>query len=344
MGERRLRECETQELVRGLECTKENEISQLTQKINRLKEQLKTKHEWVDMGREIGKLVKIKDVDETDLAKISSIFKKVVEAIDEATTQKRNVVELEHQIEMLKHQVNCGTSARSHSFKNTLLDRSGYPASLQQSLPPQYSSGLLHHSVHGSELSSEAGDIESAQMSDYLKMSVRKATEAMAKAKHNLHDFREAVAKALKFGNRARKVDERTILARINNLVSRSGVPLDGRFDALLEEPKRSKTGKLSTAKEASKIEKKLEKVQKKLRDALQTIEAQDMWIAVLQTKSGDSDYVVDGDDTPGELAAAMADLYGSSVVGVANLPSPADVGVKSGYTKSQHSSPVRRY
>lgn len=335
--ERRLRECETQELVRGLECTKEHEISQLVQKIDRLKEQLKAKHEWVDMGREIGKLVKVKDVDESDLAKISSIFKKVVEAIDEATSQKRHVIELEHQIEMLKHQVNCGASAKPRSFTSSLHGNSGFPTSLQQSLPPQYSSGLLQqtsHSMHGSELSFEAGDVESAQMSDYLKKSVRKATEAMAKAKHDLHDFREAVAKALKFGNRARKVDVRTILARVNNLVSRAGVPLDGRFDALLEEPKKGKTGKPSTAKEAIKIEKKLEKVQKKLRDALQTIEAQDMWIAVLQTKAGDRENLVEGDDTPGELAAAMADLYGSNVA-VANVSSPASVGVSSRYTRS---------
>merc|ERR1719313_1746523 len=122
-------------------------------------------------------------------------------------------------------------------------------------------------------------------MDAYLKQAVRKATEAMAKAKHDLNDFKEAVAKALKFGNRARKVDVRTILARVNNLVSRAGVPLDGRFDALLEDSKRGNTGKLSTAKQATQTEKKLEKVQKKLRDALQTIEAQDMWIAVLQTK-----------------------------------------------------------
>jgi hypothetical protein len=107
----------------------------------------------------------------------------------------------------------------------------------------------------------------------------------------------------------ARKVDMTTVLTRIHNLVSRAVAPLDGRFDDCLAHP--CKVASLSSSSSRARISgsssrggnkpcqtepklvKKIEQVQKKLLAALQTIEAQDMWISVLQQNA-------DGEDDDG--------------------------------------------
>lgn len=133
----------------------------------------------------------------------------------------------------------------------------------------------------GTQSSSAVAEME------FLKSELRKSTEAMARAKKQYNDFKEAVAKSLKFGTRARRVDMGTILARVNSLMANA--PTDPRFDHLLQNPSKlkDKTGGRHGKDAKDKL---LEKVQKKLRAALETIESQDMWIAVLQAKIGETE------------------------------------------------------
>lgn len=125
---------------------------------------------------------------------------------------------------------------------------------------------------------------------EYLKTELRRSTEAMARAKKKFDDLKETIAKALGFRNRAKKVDATTLLARINQIMTNA--PMDERFDSLFIAPSKVKASKTSSKDPKDKL---LEKLQKKLRQALETIESQDMWINVLQAK-------VKGRETTNEL------------------------------------------
>jgi DNA repair exonuclease SbcCD ATPase subunit len=265
------------DLQASMEAKNECEIQHMVRKLDGLEKENREQNEWVDMCKELGKLWKI-DVT-NDPACVNKIYRKVEGAVEEAAALKAEHNALED--EQMRTDRLRGGMRGTHRDTGTLALKES-----QNYLPivPTLAGG--HGGGGGSGGGAPGSKVE------YLMAELRRSTESMASTKRHFDDFKESVAKALKFAGRARKVDTTTILARITNLVSRAVAPLDARFDDLLTHPcaikgKHSKHSSTKPCVSDPKVVKQLETVQKKLRSALETIEAQDMWISVMQAKLG---------------------------------------------------------
>lgn len=268
------------DLQASLEAKNECEVEHLVGKIATLEKENREQHEWVDMCKEVSKLFKMDKDFNNDPQTVNKLYRKVEGTIEDAAAMKADYDEMESErIRLQKLQKSFGAG---HS--NT--------------------GGILALNQGANTLASFTGGAGGGggdSKTEYLKQELRRSTEAMASSKRRFDDFKEAIAKALKFAGRARKVDQTTILARITNLVGRAVAPLDARFDDLLAHPCSKQSGKAAKGGKAGhrtkagekgcasdpKLVKQLERVQKKLRSALETIEAQDMWISVMQAKLG---------------------------------------------------------
>lgn len=251
----------------ALENKNDCETTHLSQTITSMEHDMQKQHEWVDMCKELGKLLDV-DID----------LKKGPESANKLYREVETMVELKAS---LKKDIK---SAKSHIHELKC-------AAIVASQGGHHHGGSHHIVTQPSHVSHSQG--EDSSHLHYLKAELRRSTEAMASAQERFCKFKESVAKALKFGKRASKVDATSILARINNLVMRVATPLDSKFDSVLHVGgrccARSKTTTRLTG-DHSKTARVLEKVQKKFRAALETIEAQDMWISVLQAKLEGSD------------------------------------------------------
>ena len=281
------------DLQASLEAKNECEVEHMARKIGGLEKENREQNEWVDMCKEIAKLFGLdKEFKTGDPQMVNKIYRKVEGTVEDAAAMKADYGELEaerQRIEKLRRSLPAGGMG---------MGTNGPLLALNQG-PSSSSFAGLGGVGGGVGSSGGGGGGGGGGKTDYLKQELRRSTEAMAQSKRRFDDFKEAVAKALKFAGRARKVDQTTILARITNLVGRAVAPLDARFDDLLAHPCKahkssSKSGYRSSSQKPCQTDpktvKQLERVQKKLRSALETIEAQDMWISVMQAKLGNGE------------------------------------------------------
>jgi len=253
----------------ALENKNDCETAHLSKTISKLEAELQRQHEWEDMCKELASLL--------DIGKSDFDVKKAPESANKLYREVEGMVE---EVARLKKEVKKAKATIDE------LKSAHMVASMGASMGGGMGGGMACPPPCSGQRGFEA-DTDSSHL-NYLKCELRRSTEAMASAQEKFSRFKESVAKALKFGKRSSKVDAASILSRINNLVTRIACPLDSKFDSVLHIGGRCCSKSKTTARltgDHARTGRTLEKIQKKLRAALETIEAQDMWVSVLQAK-----------------------------------------------------------